>query len=134
VVEHFLHTEGVAGSNPAARTIFLKENGDIVLVDTLLTQDFTSCGSKQQERVAKFPKNISHRGLVRAVIYNRTAQRPYFRVSWRAGTRRLMKNFAATAARTAPCNSPKSLPKTSRKVRKLFRDKSAGSKRSEYRG
>jgi hypothetical protein len=27
VVEHFLHTEGVAGSNPAARTILPRENG-----------------------------------------------------------------------------------------------------------
>ena len=27
MVEHFLHTEGVAGSKPAARTIFSKENG-----------------------------------------------------------------------------------------------------------
>ena len=31
-VEHFLHTEGVAGSNPAARTISrqVKSHGDVV--------------------------------------------------------------------------------------------------------
>src|SRR5256885_1472052 len=36
VVEHFLHTEGVAGSKPAARTIFSERNYSVFSVQNLV--------------------------------------------------------------------------------------------------
>ena len=63
VVEHFLHTEGVAGSNPAARTIFPGENGENGNPDTVSTQQLHEiCG----EDMSKWPRKVKHRNKVLA--------------------------------------------------------------------
>ena len=58
VEEHFLHTEGVAGSNPAARTIFPDENGGSVLSDTNQTQKTL----RNAPEPVKYPKLFKRRG------------------------------------------------------------------------
>ncbi len=40
-----------------------------------------------------FPKHIDHRGKVLATIYRKTKSYPFYRVSWTAGGKRLMKAF-----------------------------------------
>ena len=50
-VEHFLHTEGVAGSNPAARTILAGKNQQNGASATVLTQDSNEANVKFRKRI-----------------------------------------------------------------------------------
>src|SRR5262249_40587273 len=71
-VEHFLHTEGVAGSKPAARTIFPKENGESV-VSTKDLPNISQVFDDEIEKPVNFPKRLRYRkrGRVLATIYIR---------------------------------------------------------------
>ena len=56
-VEHFLHTEGVAGSNPAARTIpFVYQGQQIKLCDKSETADFDKDPAKYLKKLAEAEK------------------------------------------------------------------------------
>ena len=87
--EHFLHTEGVAGSNPAARTIFPQEIEVSGVTDTALTQETAETeGAK-----VKYPKRIKHRGRVLATIYAKCKGRDSYRVAWQVAGQRRMASF-----------------------------------------
>ncbi len=88
--EHFLHTEGVAGSNPAARTIFPEKNGEIEIPDTVSTQELReNCDAEMN----KWPKKVKHRNKVLARIYRPCSGRDSYRVTWYAAGKRQMKSF-----------------------------------------
>ena len=90
MVEHYLHTVGVAGSKPAARTIFTKENGENRIPDTVLTHQLPEIGD---EEVSKWPKKLKHRNKVLAKVYRPCSGRDSYRVAWYAAGSRQMKWF-----------------------------------------
>ena len=78
MVEHYLHTVGVAGSKPAARTIFRNEIEVLGNADTVLTQKTAEFeGAKM-----RFPKRIKYHGRLLATIYGRSKGRNSYRVGW----------------------------------------------------
>jgi hypothetical protein len=76
-VEHFLHTEGVAGSNPAARTIIPQEIEGASKSRTDSAQNPAECAIPK----VKFPKVIKHRRL-QATIYGRGKKYPCCRLAY----------------------------------------------------
>ena len=90
MVEHYLHTVGVAGSKPASRTIFLREIDEFQSSDTILTQNPPEKGDEQ---VTKWPVKVKHRNKVYARIYRPCEGRDSYRVSWQAAGQRQMKSF-----------------------------------------
>lgn len=101
MVEHQYHTLGVAGSRPAARTTFPKENGSSSIPDTVSTHETPENGDAD---MSKWPKKVKHRNKVLAKIYGliayagdkkkrKKAAYPGYRVVWTAGGRRMMKAF-----------------------------------------
>jgi len=86
----FLHTVGVAGSKPAARTIFSREIDKIGSPDTILTQIPPENGD---DDVSKWPKKVTHRHRVYAKVYRPCAGRDSYRVAWKAAGKRQMKSF-----------------------------------------
>jgi hypothetical protein len=91
VVEHFLHTEGVGGSNPPARTIFPQEIEVNSVTDTAVTQET----AESEGANVKYPKRIKHRGRVLATIYGRSKGRDSYRVAWQVAGQRRMASFAS---------------------------------------
>ena len=89
VVEHFLDTEGVRGSNPLSRTIFPKENEQLGLTDTVLTQQ----PPESSKPDVKWPKKVKHRNKVLAKIYRPCAGHASYRVAWSVNGKRQMKPF-----------------------------------------
>ena len=65
VVEHFLDTEGVRGSNPLSRTIFTGENAKVGASDTVFTQETPESGADPAKDM-KFPKPGELRALLEA--------------------------------------------------------------------
>ncbi len=90
VVEHYLHTVGVAGSKPAARTIFPNEIGGFTSADTVSTQKSQEICD---EDMSKWPKKVKHRNKVLAKIYKPCKGRVSYRVVWKAAGSRQMKSF-----------------------------------------
>jgi integrase len=88
-VEHFLHTEGVAGSNPAPRTIIPNEIEDLGASDTALTQET----AETEGANVKYPKRIKYRGRVLATIYGKCKGRDSYRVAWQVAGQRRMASF-----------------------------------------
>jgi hypothetical protein len=84
VVEHFLHTEGVAGSKPAARTIFTQENGEVAFRPKE-TQNVSEGFNEQTEVNVKFPKRLRYRdrGKVLATIYKSAHPSQPYTLYWR---------------------------------------------------
>jgi integrase len=79
VVEHYLHTVGVAGSKPAARTIFTEENEGVQQICTEFAQNF----KPSPKGSVNFPLTIKYRS-VSARIYGRTKEFPYYRFRYKA--------------------------------------------------
>ena len=90
-VEHQYHTLGVAGSKPAARTIFPQEIEVSGVTDTVLTQET----AEFENAKVKYPKRIKHRGRVLATICGSCKGRDSYRVAWPVAGQRHMASFAA---------------------------------------
>ena len=89
MVEHYLHTVGVAGSKPAARTIFTEEIERSSAIDTDSTQE-----TPESETKMRFPKRIKHRqGVSRQSTYNKSKSYPMYRMAWHADGKRKMQAF-----------------------------------------
>ncbi len=97
VVEHYLDTVGVTGSNPVSRTIFSEQNEGFYCYRT----DSAQIPSHNEPKV-KFPVTIRHR-QAKATIYGRTEGYPFYRVACRVAGKRVLRSFAAygDARRTA---------------------------------
>ena len=89
-VEHQYHTLGVAGSKPAARTIFPQAIEVSGVADTVPTQ---ATAESENEKV-KYPKRIKHRDRVLATICGRGKGRDSHRMAWPAAGRRRTAPFA----------------------------------------
>ena len=88
VVEHYLDTVGVTGSNPVSRTIFAEENESFQKPDTDQTQNSVETGNRK----VKFPQIIRHR-KADATIYGKTPSYSRYRVSYRATGKRHLRTF-----------------------------------------
>jgi integrase len=88
VVEHYLHTVGVVGSKPTARTNFPEEIKEKAAIDTDSTQEKPESDTKM-----RFPKRVKHRGRVFATIYDKSKAYPMYRVAWIADGKRKMQAF-----------------------------------------
>jgi hypothetical protein len=91
VVEHILHTDGVAGSNPAARTIIPEENGGSSVSDTVQTHETTQIGNEDVN--SKWPRKFKHRNKVLAKVYRPCEGCDSYRVFWEAAEKRQMKSL-----------------------------------------
>jgi integrase len=91
VVEHYIDTVGVGGSNPPSRTIFSNEIEESGASDTALTQE----RAETEGANVKYPKRIKYRGKVLATIYGRCKGRDSYRVAWQVAGRRRMASFAS---------------------------------------
>jgi integrase len=83
-VEHFLHTEGVAGSKPAARTIFPMENGKSAFRPKE-AQNISEGFVEQTKVNVKFPKRLRYRdrGKILATIYKSDHPSQPYTLYWR---------------------------------------------------
>jgi integrase len=106
VVEHYLHTVGVVGSKPTARTTFPEEFEGTAVADTESTQETPEFVGKM-----KFPKRIKHRGRAYATIYNKTASYPMYRVVWSVHGKRRMKAFPRFGGKEGALTYAESLAK-----------------------
>jgi integrase len=88
-VEHQYHTLGVAGSNPAPRTIFPLQIEDVGASDTAATQETADTDGAN----VKYPKRIRYRGKVLATIYGKCKGRDSYRVAWQVAGQRRMASF-----------------------------------------
>jgi site-specific recombinase XerD len=102
VVEHLLHTQGVAGSNPAPRTTYSKENDRQLEICT----EFAQNSARPADKRVKFPVTIRHRSS-QVKIYGPAKNFNYYRLSYALAGKRRMQTFAtypearAVAERTA---------------------------------
>jgi integrase len=96
VVEHYLHTVGVAGSKPAARTINPNEIEDLGEFRTDSAQS-----SAESVETVKFPKKIKFRGRVLAKIYGKSKAYPYYRLCYSVAGKRRVRSFRTYAAAKA---------------------------------
>lgn len=88
MVERPAVNRNVAGSSPASGANFAKENSEIGLTDTVLTQE-----RAETDDAVTYPKRIKHRGHVLATIYRPSRSYPLYRVSWTVAGKRQMKSF-----------------------------------------
>jgi hypothetical protein len=91
-VEHQYHTLGVAGSNPAARTIFPQEIDSTLESRTLFAQN-----SHERNRELKFPMVVKYRN-VQAKIYRKSKRYPFYRLAFAAEGKRRVRTFKTLAA------------------------------------
>ncbi len=89
MVEHYLDTVGVRGSNPLSRTIFTREAKNPSAGDTNTTQKTPDSETDNM----RFPKRIRHRGQVLATIYGKSKSYPAYRLAWRVAGKRRMERF-----------------------------------------
>jgi integrase len=93
VVEHLLHTQGVAGSNPAPRTIFTCEIGHKQIICT----EFAQINARTPDRRVRFPVTIRHR-TSKAKIYAPRGKFAYYRLAYTTAGKRRMQTFANYSA------------------------------------
>jgi len=89
VVEHLLHTQGVAGSSPAPRTIFPCKTGHSQIVCT----EFAQLNARTPDRRVRFPVTIRHR-TSKAKIYAPRGKFAYYRLAYTTAGKRRMQTFA----------------------------------------
>ncbi len=90
MVEHYIDTVGVTGSNPVSRTSFLNENVGQSVYRTDSAQLLAE--SEIESKRVKFPKTIRHR-KAEVTIYGRRKSYPFYRLAWRVNGKRYMKSF-----------------------------------------
>jgi integrase len=88
VVEHYLDTVGVTGSNPVSRTIFLGEFDNSLAVRTDNAQNSEAFKSQR----VRFPKKIRHR-KIEAVIYGKKPKYPFYRLAYYEAGKRQLRSF-----------------------------------------
>ena len=87
MVEHYLDTVGVTGSNPVSRTTFAEENESIQNSRT----DFAQNSAKSGDKV-KFPVKVKLRKS-EVVIYGKSKTYAYYRIAYRAAGKRIVRSF-----------------------------------------
>jgi len=90
VVEHLLHTQGVAGSSPAPRTTFSFEIGHLPIICT----EFAQINARPPDRRVRFPVTIRHRNCT-AKIYAPRGKFAYYRLAYTTAGKRRMQTFAS---------------------------------------
>jgi len=89
VVEHYLDTVGVTGSNPVSRTIFPCEIGHHQIICT----EFAQINARTPDRRVRFPVTIRHR-TSKAKIYAPRGKFAYYRLAYMTAGKRRMQTFA----------------------------------------
>jgi len=90
MVEHAAVNRGVVGSSPTSGAIFPRENEDLPVSDTVLTQKGAKSEAEQaieSEADVKWPKRLKNR----VTIYRKSESYPLYRVAWTVNGKRQMK-------------------------------------------
>jgi hypothetical protein len=96
VVEHYIDTVGVTGSNPVSRTIFPCEIGHHQVICT----EFAQINARTPDRRVRFPVTIRHRSS-KAKIYAPRGKFAYYRLAYTTAGKRRMRTFANYSAAKA---------------------------------